>query len=155
MRRLITAGRTDPAEDPMLAPLPGVGAVPALVDQLRTTGMRIELHVDGVPAAVPRAVDMSTYRIVQEALTNTLRHAGAAAGAVVRLEFDPERLRVLVVDDGTGPAEEAEGGGNGLRGIAERIAMLGGTLETGAADGCGFRVCATLPMRAGESLKPR
>jgi signal transduction histidine kinase len=154
MRRLITAGRTGPAGDPELTPLPGVAAVPALVDQLRSAGMRIELHVDGVPATVPAAVDLSAYRTVQEALTNTLRHAGPGAGAVVRLEFDPERLRVLVTDDGAGPAEGA-GGGNGLRGIAERIAMLGGMLETGAAGGPGFRVCATLPLRTGESLAPR
>ncbi len=155
MRRLITAGRTDPAEDPRLLPLPGIGAVPALVDQLRSAGMRIALHVEGVPAAVPAAVDLSAYRIVQEALTNTLRHAGPDAGAVIRLEFDPERLRVVVADDGPGVAEGTDGRGNGLRGIAERIAMLGGVLETGAADGRGFRVCATLPLRAGESLVPR
>ncbi|SNY53597.1 sensor histidine kinase [Paractinoplanes atraurantiacus] len=155
MRRLIAAGRTDPAEDPQLAPLAGVGAVPALVDELRSTGMRVELHVDGVPTAMPAAVDVSAYRIVQEALTNTLRHAGPGAGATVLLEFHPERLRVVVADDGTGPAEGADDGGNGLRGIAERIAMLGGTLDAGSAGGAGFRVCATLPLRAGESLVPR
>jgi signal transduction histidine kinase len=117
--------------------------------------MRIELHVAGVPATVPAAVDLSAYRIVQEALTNTLRHAGPGAGALVRLEFDPELLRVVVADDGTGLAEGADGGGNGLRGIAERIATLGGMLETGAADGRGFEVRATLPLRPGDSLVSR
>lgn len=150
MRRLLAAGRTDPAEDARLTPLPGLGAVPALIDQLRSTGMRIELHVDGVPAAVPAAVDLSAYRIVQEALTNTLKHAGPGAGAVLRLAFEPGRLRVEVADDGTGLADGADGRGNGLRGIAERVAMLGGELETGRADGGGFRLCATLPLRARE-----
>ncbi|MFE9689156.1 sensor histidine kinase [Micromonospora sp. NPDC005806] len=150
MRRLLAAGRTDPAEDARLTPLPGLGAVPALIDQLRSTGMRIELHVDGVPAAVPATVDLSAYRIAQEALTNTLKHAGPDAGAVLRLAFEPGRLQVEVADDGTGLADGADGCGNGLRGIAERVAMLGGELETGRSDSGGFRLCATLPLQARE-----
>ncbi|MEU5943831.1 histidine kinase [Micromonospora sp. NPDC047548] len=151
MRRLLAAGRTDPADDAQLTPLPGLGGLPALIDQLRSTGMRIELHVDGVPAAVPAAVDLSAYRIVQEALTNTLKHAGPGAGAVLRLAFEPAWLRVEVTDDGTGLADGADGRGNGLRGIAERVAMLGGELETGHGDGGGFRLCATLPLQARET----
>jgi signal transduction histidine kinase len=89
---------------------------------------------------------------VQEALTNTLKHAGPGAGARVRLEFDPECLCVEVADDGTGLAEGADGRGNGLRGIAERVAMLGGTLEIGRRDGAGFRLCATLPLTARAPL---
>nr|WP_296073988.1 histidine kinase [uncultured Actinoplanes sp.] len=150
MRRLLAAGRPDPAGEARLTPLPGVGAVPALVDQLRSAGMRIDLHIDGVPEVVPAAVDLSAYRIVQEALTNTLKHAGPDAGARVRLEFEPERLRVEVVDDGAGPAGGPDGHGNGLRGIAERVAMLAGGLETGRADGGGFRLAATLPLAAGR-----
>ncbi|BCJ39509.1 hypothetical protein GCM10010168_62430 [Actinoplanes ianthinogenes] len=135
------------AEAVELAPLPGIGAVPALVDQLRLAGMRIELHIDGVPEVVPAAVDLSAYRIVQEALTNILKHAGPDAAAEVRLRFDPDRLRVEVVDDGCGPAGAgADGHGNGLRGIAERVAMLGGALETGRGPGGGFRVGALLPV---------
>ncbi|MGR6318246.1 sensor histidine kinase [Micromonospora soli] len=151
MRRLLAAGRTDPAEDARLTPLPGLGALPALIDQLRSTGMRIELHVDGVPAAVPAAVDLSAYRIAQEALTNTLKHAGPGAGAVLRLAFEPGRLRVEVADDGTGLADGTDGRGNGLRGIAERVALLGGELETGRSDGGGFRLGATLPLQARET----
>jgi signal transduction histidine kinase len=147
MRRLLAAGRTEPAEGLRLDPLPGVGAVPALVDQLQSAGMRISLAIEGVPEAVPAAVDLSAYRIVQEALTNTLKHAGRDAAARVRLDFDPHCLRVEVTDDGTGPAERADVHGNGLRGIAERVAMLGGVLETGRADGRGFRLCATLPLQ--------
>jgi signal transduction histidine kinase len=70
---------------------------------------------------------------------------------VIRLEFDPEWLRVAIADDGTGLPDGANGRGNGLRGIAERVAMLGGELETGRADGGGFRLCATLPLRARET----
>jgi signal transduction histidine kinase len=148
MRRLLAAGRADPADDARLTPLPGIGAVPELVDQLRSAGMRIELHIEGVPDAVPATVDLSAYRIVQEALTNTLKHAGPEAGAWVRLQFDPEFLRVEVTDDGKGLAEGADEQGNGLRGIAERVAMLGGALETGRAQERGFRLGATLPLGA-------
>ncbi|MFC7534541.1 sensor histidine kinase [Actinoplanes sp. GCM10030250] len=153
MRRLLAAGRTGPADDPQLSPLPGIGAVPALVDELRSAGMRIDLHIDGTPAAVPAAVDLSAYRIVQEALTNTLKHAGDGAAARVGLAFDPECLRVEVADDGAGLAGGADGHGNGLRGIAERVATLGGELETGDGDGAGFRLRATLPL-APTTLPP-
>lgn len=151
MRRLLTAGQTGPAGDPQLTPLPGIGAVPALVDELRSAGMRVDLHINGVPAVVPAAVDLSAYRMVQEALTNTLKHAGPGAGVQVRLDFDPGSLRVDVADDGAGPAEGADGRGNGLRGIAERVAMLGGELEIGRGGHSGFRLCATLPLTAGAA----
>jgi signal transduction histidine kinase len=147
MRRLLAAEREGPDDGARLEPLPGIGAVPTLVDQLRSTGMRIDLHIDGLPEVVPAAVDLSAYRIVQEALTNTLKHAGPDAGARVRLEFDPRCLRVEVSDDGAGPPAGADGHGSGLRGIAERVAMLGGVLETGRGHGGGFRLGATLPVR--------
>ncbi|GAA0503260.1 two-component sensor histidine kinase [Paractinoplanes deccanensis] len=152
MRRLLAAGRGDTAGDPELAPLPGIGAVPALVDRSRSAGMRVELHVEGVPAAVPATVDLSAYRIVQEALTNTLKHGGPGAGARVRLAFGAERLLVEVADDGRGPAEGADGRGNGLRGIAERVSMLGGDLAAGRDPGGGFRVTATLPLTVRDPL---
>ncbi|MEV0717009.1 sensor histidine kinase [Asanoa sp. NPDC050611] len=148
MRRLLAAGRADATEDATLAPLPGIGAIPELVDQLRSAGMRIDLRIDGVPDVVPAAVDLSAYRIVQEALTNTLKHAGADAGAWVRLEFDPEFVQLEVTDDGQGLAEGADGCGNGLRGIAERVAVLGGALETGQVRERGYRLAATLPLEA-------
>jgi signal transduction histidine kinase len=148
MRGLLAAGRTDPADDARLTPLPGTGAVPELVDQLRSAGMRIDLHIEGIPDTVPATVDLSAYRIVQEALTNTLKHAGPDAGAWVRLEFHPEFLRVEVIDDGNGLAVGADHHGNGLRGIAERVAVLGGALETGQARERGFRLSATLPLAA-------
>jgi signal transduction histidine kinase len=145
MRLLLAANRTAPAE---LAPLPGIAAVPALVDQLRSAGMRIDLHIEGVPDVVPVAVDLSAYRIVQEGLTNTLKHAGPAAAARVRLDFGAASLRVEVADDGTGLDHGRHEGGNGLRGIAERVAMLGGALETGNGEQGGFRLGATLPVNS-------
>ncbi|WP_433363704.1 sensor histidine kinase [Actinoplanes sp. CA-142083] len=150
MRRLLAAGRTGPSTDAVrLDPLPGMGDVPALVDQLRAAGMRIELTIEGVPDVVPATVDLSAYRIVQEALTNTLKHAGPGAVARVLLEFQPDRVRVEVVDDGVGLAGGVDGHGNGLRGIAERVTMLGGDLETGAGPGgAGYRLSATLPLAA-------
>jgi signal transduction histidine kinase len=168
MRRLLAAGRTEPADDPQLAPppvdgprlapppaddprlapLPGIGALPALVDQLRSAGMRVSLSIEDAPEVVPPVVELSAYRIVQEALTNTLKHAGPGAAARVRLAFDPQCLHLEVTDDGTGMAEGADGRGNGLRGIAERVAMLGGEVHTGPGDEGGFRLSATLPLAA-------
>jgi len=149
MRRLLAAGRTGPAGDARLSPLPGIGDVPGLVDQLRSAGMRIELDVRGVPDAVPAAVDLSAYRIVQEGLTNALKHAGPGAVTRVALDFRTDCVRLEVSDDGIGPPEGVDATGNGLRGIAERVAMLGGELATGpGADGSGFRLVATLPLAA-------
>jgi signal transduction histidine kinase len=100
-------------------------------------------------------VDLSAYRIVQEALTNTIKHAGPAAHAVVRIVFAPDWVEVEVTDDGVGDASGAGrpdgSGGNGLRGIAERVGMLGGELAMGpGSGGAGFRVWALLPIRAGD-----
>jgi signal transduction histidine kinase len=146
MRRLLAMERADPAEDPQLVPQPGITAVPSLVDQVWATGVRVTLHIDGTPVPMPPSVDLSAYRIVQEALTNVLKHAEPGAAAVVRLAFEVERLRVEVTDDGTGPVNSGNRSGIGLRGIADRVAMLGGELTTGRVDGVGFQVRATLPL---------
>jgi signal transduction histidine kinase len=146
MRQLLAMERTDPAEDPQRVPQPGVVAVPTLVDHVRATGVPVTLHIDGTPAPVPTSVDLSAYRIVQEALTNVLKHAEPGAAAVVRLAYETGRLRVEVTDDGAGPVDTGTTSGNGLRGIADRVAMLGGELTTGRVNGAGFRVSATLPL---------
>jgi len=149
MRRLLAAGRTGPADDARLSPLPGIGEVPGLVDQLRSAGMTIELEIEGVPDAVPAAVDLSAYRIVQEGLTNALKHAGPGAVTRVALDFRTDGVRLEVSDNGIGPPAGADAAGNGLRGIAERVAMLGGDLATGPhEDGSGFRLTAMLPLSA-------
>src|SRR6266540_2850706 len=92
MRRLLGVVRREPTEDPQLAPLPGIGALPALVDQVRAAGTPVRLDVDGEPVPLPASVDLSAYRIVQEALTNTLKHAGPGAQAAIRIGFTPEWL---------------------------------------------------------------
>jgi signal transduction histidine kinase len=144
MRGLLGVVRRDPAEDPQLAPQPGVAALPALVDQVRAAGAPVVLTIEGEPAPLPLGVDLSAYRIVQESLTNTLKHAGPGASARVLLAFRPGLLEIEVSDDGRGAAT-ADGKGSGLAGIAERVSLLGGTLTAGPAEH-GFRVRAVLPL---------
>jgi signal transduction histidine kinase len=149
MRRLLGVVRQ--ASDPSapLAPQPGVSALPDLIDQVRQAGTPVTLLVDGAPVPLPAAVDVSAYRIVQEALTNTRRHAGSAACATFRLSYGDARLEIEVADDGAGPpARPSHVDGNGLRGIAERVGALGGIVEAGPRSGGGFGVHAVLPTAA-------
>ncbi|MFB9253625.1 sensor histidine kinase [Sphaerisporangium melleum] len=150
MRRLLTVVRADPAADPELAPQPGVGALPDLVDRIRAAGTTVTFVVDGDPVPLPAGVDLSAYRIAQEALTNTLKHAGGDARAAVRLAFREDALEIEVTDDGAGAAAwpAGDGGGSGLHGIAERVSLLGGELTAGPREPGGFRVRAVLPLRA-------
>jgi signal transduction histidine kinase len=125
------------------APAPGLDALGGLVETAAGTGLRVDVAVEGEPRPLPSAVHLTAYRIVQESLTNVVRHAGAAS-ASVRLGYEPGSLVVTVRDDGRG------GGGNGapghgLTGMRERAAALGGALEAGPAPGGGFRVRARLP----------
>ncbi len=143
MRRLLGVVR----EAPQLVPRPGIAALPALVDQVRAAGTRVRLDIDGEPVPLPAGVDLSVYRIVQEALTNTLKHAGPSAQALVRLGFTADRLEVEVTDDGVaGPGLSTVDEGNGLRGIAERVGMLHGELTAGPGPEGGFQVRALLPI---------
>jgi signal transduction histidine kinase len=146
MRRLLGLIRDDTA-DAALSPPVGLAALPVLVDEVRSAGTAVDLHVEGEPVPLPAAVDLSTYRIVQEALTNTRRHAGPGARATVRLRFHDHRLDIEVADDGIGAPPHSPTG-NGLRGIAERVGALGGTLSMGPREDGGFRVRAQLPMTA-------
>jgi signal transduction histidine kinase len=144
MRRLLAIVR----EEPELAPQPGVDALPELIDRIRAAGTRVTFTVDGAPAPLPAGVDLSAYRIAQEALTNTLKHAGEGATARVRLGFHPDMLEIEVSNDGRKPpARLFDATGNGLRGIAERVRLLDGTLQTGPLTAGGFRVLACLPLR--------
>jgi signal transduction histidine kinase len=144
MRRLLGVVRREPE----LAPQPGMGTLPVLVDQVRAAGTPVWLRIDGDPVPLPSGVDLSAYRIVQEALTNTLKHAGTGAAATVLLTFREDRLEIEVGDDGMGApaAGTRDGAGSGLAGIAERVAMLGGSLRTGPGDAGGFVVRAALPL---------
>jgi signal transduction histidine kinase len=144
MRRLV---RGDPDEGPQLAPQPGLDALPSLVDQVRRAGTPVTLLIDGTPVPLPAAVDLSAYRIVQEGLTNTRKHAGARTHATVRLTYHTSYLEIDVVDDGTATGPPAANG-NGLRGIAERASILGGTLTAGPRPHRGFGIHVTLPTAA-------
>lgn len=128
------------------APAPGLGRLGELAEPLRAAGLEVAVHrEDAAGPALPAGVDSSAYRIVQEALTNTLRHARATRASVTIRQVDGT-LELDVRDDGRGPATAARGGGRGLPGMRERAAMLGGTLDAGPLPGGGFRVSARLPV---------
>jgi signal transduction histidine kinase len=145
MRRLLGLTRPD---GPDLVPLPGLGDLPALVERVRAAGLPAELTVTGDGADLPTGVGLSAYRIAQESLTNTLKHAGPSATVAVDVHCGPEAVELTVTDTGKGsggPPDERRG--MGLRGMRERVAMLGGTLHAGDAPDGGFRVRARLPVR--------
>ncbi|MFF7448994.1 MULTISPECIES: histidine kinase [unclassified Streptomyces] len=126
------------------SPQPGVGALPALVRQVaESAGLRVELRVRGEPRRLPPDTDVAAYRVVQEALTNTVKHAYASC-ATVELDWTEAALTVTVTDDGRGPS--VPGGGHGLIGIRERAAACGGDARTGRGPGGGFRVVVRLPV---------
>ncbi|GAA2460147.1 histidine kinase [Actinomadura vinacea] len=132
------------------APQPTIGALPGLVEHVNRTQVHVRLTVEGVSRDLPSDADLAAYRIVQEALTNTLKHANARA-AEVRLRWTDHELEITVTDDGQGHAESDPGwrrGGDGLIGIRERVVACGGTAEAGPLPGGGFRVLARLPYVA-------
>jgi signal transduction histidine kinase len=151
MRRLLGVLREDDAERP-LAPQPGVADVDALVGSARTAGLSVGLAVSGTPRRLPAGLALTVYRIVQEALTNAARHA-AGSRVGVSLRYEPESVEVAVVDDGGKQVEHgAPGGGRGLLGMRERVAVFAGTLETGPSADGGFAVHARLPAPPEEDV---
>jgi signal transduction histidine kinase len=143
-RRLFGVLR-DPDEQAGRAPQPGIGELPALAGRLRAVGLEVSLSVDGDHAALPPGVNVSAYRIVQEALTNVLKHAGPAR-AQVTVGCADSAVTIEVNDDGSGsPAPPVLTGGQGLAGMRERVALFGGDLRAGPRPGGGFAVCARLP----------
>ncbi len=142
MRRLVGMLRTD-EESPALAPQPGLGRLNALVAQVAEAGLPVELEIEGEAAELPPGIDISAYRIVQEALTNALKHAGPAT-ARVAIRYRPEELELEVVDTGTGRTET--GGGYGLVGMHERVSLYGGEIEAASGDEGGFTIRARLPL---------
>jgi signal transduction histidine kinase len=150
LRRLLQVLRPDAAPGE-LSPVPGLGDLPALVKDMEAAGLAVRLDMDGVPEDPPPAVALTVYRIVQEALTNSLRHAGAGSSADVRVRYGPDGVEADVLDDGRGSAALASAGaGAGLAGMRERVALFGGTLDVGPRPGGGWFVSARLPL-AGES----
>jgi signal transduction histidine kinase len=130
-----------------LAPAPGLAELDALVAQAAGAGVEVQVSLEGAPRPLPAAVDLACYRVVQESLTNVVRHAGASR-AEITVRHDDGRVVVEVTDDGRGPNGSANGngGGQGIVGMRERARALGGTLEAGPRPGGGFRVQAVLPM---------
>jgi signal transduction histidine kinase len=145
MRRLLDSMREegDPAE---LAPHPGLADLDRLAGDIGAAGLPVRVQVRGEPVSLPPGLDLSAYRIVQEGLTNSLRHSGAA-GAAVTVEYTGDELRLEVRDDGTGPRTHVDGHGHGLVGIRERVKVFGGEMSAGPAPGGGFLVLARLPLR--------
>ena len=148
MRRLLGILRTD-GDAPSLEPPASLKGLDALVEQVTASGLPVELHVEGSPQTLPPGLDLSAYRIVQEALTNTLKHAGPAR-ADVRVCHRPRELELTVTDDGAGAgASNGSGPGHGLIGMRERVALFGGSFDAGPRPGGGYRVHARLPLGSG------
>jgi signal transduction histidine kinase len=156
MLRLLRRDDEAPGTDPQ----PTLARLDALVEQMNEAGLAVHADLDGAVGTVPPGVDLSAYRIVQEAMTNTLKHAGPGTTVAVAVRRRPGSLEIVVSDDGrpTGArrpaadgAAEDGGAGHGLVGMRERVALLGGELRTGRQPGGGFRVQAWLPLREGAS----
>ncbi|MFJ9648007.1 sensor histidine kinase [Streptomyces sp. NPDC004244] len=156
MRRLLGVLRTgEPQEAEDYVPQPDVEQIEVLVEQVRAAGLSVDFEVEGAPRKLPSGVELTAYRIVQEALTNTRKHGGPDARASVRLVYFDDGLGLLVEDDGRGAAHElyedggADGAGHGMIGMRERVGMVGGTLDAGPRPGGGFRISALLPLKKG------
>lgn len=148
MRRLLGVLRSH-GEPPSLAPQPGLAQLPALAAETRASGVALEVVVEGAATALPPGIDLAAYRVVQEALTNVRKHSSAAQAAVV-LRYQPDALDITVTDAGPPEARPLDGpvngGGHGLAGMRERVALYGGMVSAGPCSQGGFRVQARLPL---------
>jgi signal transduction histidine kinase len=151
LRRLLGVLRQEGEPQGSLAPVPGLADLDALLAELAKAGLAVKLQVHGTRPPLPAGVDLSAYRIVQEALTNVVKHAGPAH-AQVTIRYGDQDVTVEVTDDGQGVAAPTGDGqarvGHGLTGMRERVAVFGGDLEVGPRPGGGFRVAARLPLAA-------
>ena len=143
MRRLLAAMRDD-GDEAELVPQPGLDGLESLREELGRAGLPVEVHVDGDPFPLPRGVDLSAYRIVQEGLTNALKHARATK-ADVTVRYLPGEVELEVRDDGVG-SSTTDSLGHGLIGIRERVKIFGGEMATGTANGGGFVLNTRLPL---------
>jgi signal transduction histidine kinase len=126
------------------APQPTMRELGALVERTRAAGLPVSLNVEGEPQSLPAGMDLAAYRVVQEALTNAIKHAGAAPTEVT-VRWEPEHLELEIVDNGA-PAANGSGGGHGLVGMEERVRLYDGELRAGRREGGGFEVVARLPL---------
>ena len=151
LRRLLAILRT--ADDQLaIGPQPGLGSLDSLIDQVREAGLPVEVRIEGQQVPLPPGVDLSAYRIIQEALTNTIKHAGPATAEVV-LHYGTSALKLEITDSGTATAP-GTGTGHGLIGMRERITLLAGDLVTGSRDDGGYQVRARLPLTGSNGTRP-
>jgi len=143
MRRLLSAMRTE-GDEAELVPQPGLDGLDSLLEEVGRAGLPVELRIEGDASPLPRAIELSAYRIVQEGLTNALKHAGATKADVV-VRYEPHALQLEVRDDGLGNTT-SDGLGHGLVGIRERVKIYGGEMSAGAANGGGFVLSTRLPL---------
>jgi signal transduction histidine kinase len=153
LRRLLGVLRQDSEVQASLTPVPGLANLDSLLAEVGKAGLAVRLRVEGTPLQLPAGVDLSAYRIVQEALTNVVKHAGPAH-AQVTIGYRDQEVTVEVTDDGRGavpPASDGRAGtGHGLIGMRERVGAFNGDLEVGPRPGGGFRVAARLPLAPGR-----
>jgi signal transduction histidine kinase len=148
MRGLLAAMRPD-GDGVEFMPQPGLDGLGSLLEEINRAGLPVELHVDGEPVPLPRGVEVSAYRIVQEGLTNALKHA-RATNADVSVRYQPQELQLEIRDDGIGSAT-TDGLGHGLIGIRERVKIYGGEMTAGTASGGGFILSTRLPLSGDRS----
>lgn len=160
MRSLLGVLREE--DETSFGPQPGPDQLPELVERVRAAGLTVDLQIEGELTDLPQALGMSLFRLVQESLTNVLKHAGPQAGAEVRVLRGPQRIEVSIIDDGHGGAPDSDLPGHGITGMRERMSIFGGTLQTGPLPGHGFRVLASVPVepstaegRAVDDAPPR
>ncbi|MFD9032320.1 sensor histidine kinase [Streptomyces sp. NPDC059567] len=147
--RQVLATLRAPGEAPR-TPAPGLDRLPELVEQAASAGLTVRTSTEGEPVALPPGTDLAAFRIVQEALTNVVRHSGSRTARVV-IAYRPGGVELRVDDDGPATGGDAGGSGNGLAGMRERAAALGGTIEAGTRPDGGFQVRAVLPARPKET----
>jgi signal transduction histidine kinase len=153
MRRLLGVLRQEAEPTGSLTPAPGLGEVDTLAAEVARAGAKVEVRIEGSRPELPLGLDLSAYRIVQEALTNVVRHAGPAT-ARVRIRYAADAVDLEVVDDGRGGRILEPGDGHGIVGMRERAALYGGSLDAGPLPSGGFRVAAHLPVETGDRGAP-
>jgi signal transduction histidine kinase len=144
-RRLLGVLRADPGQD-LRQPLPGLADLDDLLGHVRAAGLPVRYERSGTVADLPPGIQLAVFRLVQEALTNTMKHAGPGARAAVRLQLSPAEVRVEVEDDGTGGTSEPGAPGGGLTGMRQRVSAFGGELDCGPRQPQGWRVAARLRL---------
>jgi signal transduction histidine kinase len=149
MRRMLGVLRRDEDGHAALVPQPGLDHIHRLVGQVREAGLPVELHIEGVAAPLPPGIDLSAYRVIQEGLTNALKHAGPAR-AEVTIRYEEDAIQIEVIDDGTATSNGSDSG-HGLIGMRERVALYGGTMEAGPRPEEGYALRVSFPIEVAEA----